>query len=196
LSCTLPPPNFTFCRHRRVTTMARMNIPIDLVTSRFNIGDRFESLRSQSVSSRFANLRPLGEFFDVRRLSKPAGMGEAQSRMNYNLSYFSSNYAVIFAMLILYSLLTNWTLLFLILFVVGGIYGIGKLQGQDLTIGSWRATTSQLYTTLVVIAVPTFFIASFWSTALWLVGASGVTIFGHAIFLDKPIESAFSEEAV
>jgi hypothetical protein len=34
------------------------------------------------------------------------------------------------------------------------------------------------------------------STVLWLIGASGVTILGHASFMDKPIENAFSEEAV
>jgi PRA1 family protein 1 len=176
--------------------MARISIPIDMVTSRFNIGDRFESLRSQSLSSRFSNMRSLMEFFDVRRISKPNNMGDAQSRLNYNLSYFSSNYAAIFAMLCIYTLITNTRLLFFIFLVIGGLWGIGKLQGQDLVIGSWRASTSQLYTTLLIISVPVFFLSSPWTTAIWLIGASGVTIFGHAIFMDKPIESAFSEEAV
>jgi hypothetical protein len=40
------------------------------------------------------------------------------------------------------------------------------------------------------------FIASPFSTVLWLIGASGFTILGHASFMDKPIENAFSEEAV
>jgi hypothetical protein len=176
--------------------MSRFSIPIDALTSRLNLSGRFDGLQTQSLSGRFANLRPITEFFDVKRVSKPANFGEVQSRVNYNLSYFSSNYAAVFVMLLIYSLITNPTLLFVILMLVGGMYGIGKLQGNDLQIGSWRATTSQLYTTLLVICIPLGFWASPFSTLLWLIGASGVTILGHAAFMDKPIESAFSEEAV
>jgi hypothetical protein len=173
-----------------------MTIPLDAITSRFNLAGRFDNIRSQSMASRFANMRGPGDFFDFRRLSKPANFGDAQVRINYNLGYFSSNYAAIFAMLSIYALLSNWTLVFLIIFVVSGVWAIGKLQGQDLQILDRRFSASQLYTILVVIAVPLFFIASPWSTFLWLVGASAVTILGHAVFMDKPIESAFSEEAV
>lgn len=176
--------------------MARINIPLDALTSRLNLQGRFDSVRAQSITSRFANLKPLSEFFDLKRLSKPANFGEVQNRVNYNLSYFSSNYAVVFVMLCIYSLLTNWKLLFCIILVAGGMFGIGKLQGQDLQLGNIRATTSQLYTVLLVIAVPLFFISSPFSTVLWLIGATGVSVLGHAAFMDKPIESAFSEEAV
>jgi hypothetical protein len=181
---------------REPSAMSRLSIPIDALTSRMNLGGRFDGIRSQSITSRFANLRPVTEFFDVKRISKPANFGEVQSRVNYNLGYFSSNYAAVFVMLSIYSLLTNLTLFFVILLVIGGMYGIGKLQGNDLQIASFRATTSQLYTALLVIAIPLGFWAKPFSTALWLIGASGVTILGHAAFMDKPIESAFSEEAV
>ncbi|KAJ4370408.1 Prenylated Rab acceptor 1 [Neocucurbitaria cava] len=176
--------------------MSRFSIPIDALTSRMNLSGRFDGLRSTSVSSRFANLRPISEFLDVKRISKPANFGEVQSRVNYNLGYFSSNYAAVFVMLSIYSLLTNLLLLFVICFIVGGMFGIGKLQGADLEIGSWRATTSQLYTALFIIAIPLGLWASPFTTVLWLIGASGVTVLGHAAFMDKPIESAFSEEAV
>lgn len=176
--------------------MARISIPLDALTSRFNLGDRFSSVRSQSISSRFANLKPVSEFLDIKRLSKPGNFGEVQSRVNYNLTYFSSNYAVVFVMLSIYSLLTNLLLLFVILLVVGGMWGIGKLGGADLDVGLVRATTSQLYTGLVCVAVPLTFIASPISTFLWLIGATGVSILGHASLMDKPIENAFSEEAV
>lgn len=171
-----------------------IQIPIDVITSRF--GDRFNSLRSQSMSSRFANLRPVSEFLDLKRLSKPENFGEVQSRVNYNLGHFSSNYAVVFVMLSIYSLLTNWTLLFLIIFVAGSLFGIGKLNGRDLDLGFRRFNTSQLYTALLCIAIPTTFLASVFTTFLWLIGATGVTVFGHAALMDKPIENAFSEEAV
>jgi PRA1 family protein 1 len=176
--------------------MARIQIPLDVLTSRLNLSDRFASVRSQSLGTRFSNLKPVSEFLDLKRISKPANFGEVQSRMNYNLSYFSSNYIVVFLMLSIYSLLTNLTLLFVIVLVVGGMWGIGKLEGRDLDVGVFRATSSQLYTGLLIIAVPLGFIASPIRTVLWLIGATGVTILGHASFMDKPIDEAFSGEAV
>jgi PRA1 family protein 1 len=176
--------------------MANFQIPIEALTSRFNLAGRYDSFRSQSVSSRFANLRPISEFLDLKRLSKPANFSEIQTRVNYNLGYFSSNYAVVFVMLSIYSLLSNTRLLFVIVLVVGGMYGIGKLGGRDLELGVARLTTSQLYTGLFVIAVPLGILASPIATALWLIGATGVSVLGHASFMDRPIENAFSEEAV
>ena len=99
-------------------------------------------------------------------------------------------------MLVVYSLLTNLTLLFDIVFTAVGLFGIKKLNGRDLELGFARATTSQLYTGLFVISIPLFIWARPIGTALWLVGATGVTILGHASFMDKPIDTAFSEEAV
>ncbi|KAB5580008.1 PRA1 family protein-domain-containing protein [Coniochaeta sp. 2T2.1] len=176
--------------------MARIQIPLDALTSRLNLGDRFSGMRSTSLTQRFSNLRPLSEFFDIKRFSKPANFAETQSRVNYNLGYFSSNYFVIFLMLAIYSLLTNMWLLFDIIFVFGGSWLISKLDGRDLEFGNQRITTSQLYTGMYIIAIPVAFIASPFSTLLWLIGASGVTILGHAALLDKPIDEAFSGEAV
>jgi hypothetical protein len=176
--------------------MSRIQIPLDVFTSRLNLSERFAGMRSQSLATRFSNLRPVSEFLDIKRLSKPANFGEVQSRVNYNLGYFSSNYAVVFVMLSIYSLITNLTLTFVIVLVLGGMWVIGKLDGQDLILGSFRATSSQLYTGLLLVAVPLGIYASPLNTALWLVGASGVSILGHAAFMDKPIDEAFSGEAV
>lgn len=176
--------------------MARIQVPLDALAARFNLRDRLDMVRSQSLTARFANLKPISEFFDLKRLSKPASFGEVQSRVNFNLTYFSSNYFILFIMLSIYSLLTNRVLLFDIVLVIGGMYGIGKLQGRDLELGFTRLTTSQLYTGLLVISVPLGIWASPISTLFWLVGATGVSVLGHASFMERPIESAFSEEAV
>ncbi|KAL1847408.1 hypothetical protein VTK73DRAFT_10347 [Phialemonium thermophilum] len=176
--------------------MARIPIPLDLLTSRLNLQDRFASMRSGSLAGRFSNLRPLSEFLDVKRLSKPANFAEMQSRVNYNLGHFSSNYAVVFVMICIYSLLTNAWLLFDIVFVALGMWLIGKLDGRDLEFGAHRFTTTQLYTGLYVIAIPIALFSGLTSTLFWLVGASGLVILGHAAMLDKPIDEAFSGEAV
>ena len=99
-------------------------------------------------------------------------------------------------MLGIYSLLSNFWLLFDIIFMSVGLFVIKKLNGRDLELGFTRLTTSQLYTGLLIIGVPVFFFASPIATLLWLVGANGVTILGHAAFMDKPIDQAFSEEVV
>ena len=176
--------------------MARINIPLDAITSRLRLGEISEGFKSQSIGTRFANLKPISEFFDFKRLSKPANFGEVQSRVNYNLGYFASNYAVVALMLGLYSLLTNTWLLFDIIFVGISMWIIKKLNGRDLELGFARLTTSQLYTGVLIIGVPVFIFSGPFATLLWLIGANGVTILGHASFMDKPIDQAFSEEVV
>ena len=150
---------------------------------------------TRSAASRWApgspTCAPSSEFLDLKRVSKPANFGEVQSRVNYNLGHFSSNYAVVFVMLSIYSLLTNFLLLFVIIFVTASLWGIGKLDGRDLDVGFRRFNTSQLYTGLLCIGVPLGIWASPIATVLWLIGATGVTVFGHAAFMDKPIENAF-----
>jgi len=176
--------------------MSRINLPIDMLTSRLNLSERFDGVRSQSIAQRFSNLKPIGEFFDFKRLSKPRDFADVQARVNYNLGYFSSNYAVVFVMLTIYALLANTWLLFDIVFVSASMWIVGRLGGRDLEIGNFRATTSQLYTGIACISIPIAIFAGPIGTFLWLVGASGVTILGHASFMDRPIENAFSEEAV
>ncbi|KAI3316774.1 PRA1 family protein-domain-containing protein [Xylariaceae sp. AK1471] len=150
--------------------MSRIQIPLDLITSRLNIGDRFSGFRNTSLSSRFANLKPIGEFLDFKRFSKPANFAEVQLRVNYNLSTFSSNYAVVFVLLGIYALYQNPLLLFDIILLVGGLSLLGRLNGQDVTIGTFTATSSQLYTGLFCTFGFIFLLASPFSTVLWLIG--------------------------
>ncbi|KAI0003185.1 PRA1 family protein-domain-containing protein [Xylariaceae sp. FL0662B] len=149
--------------------MSRIQIPLDVLTSRLNIQDRFSGFRNTSLSSRFANLKPIGEFLDFKRLSKPANFSEVQSRVNYNLGTFSSNYALVFVLLSVYALITNPLLLFDIVLLVGGMWLLARLDGQDLTIGTFHATSSQLYTGLLVTCGLIFLIASPFATVLWLI---------------------------
>ncbi|KAK8055235.1 prenylated Rab acceptor 1 [Apiospora rasikravindrae] len=174
---------------------SRIQIPLDVLTSRLNISDRFAGFRNTSLSSRFSNLRPVGEFCDFKRLSKPENFSEMQSRVNYNLGHFSSNYAACFFILSIYALVTSPLLLFDIVLLFAGLWLLGKMNGEDLVIGTFRATSSQCYTALLITVAILGLIAPTFSTLLWLLGASGVVIIGHAAFMDKPIDEAFSGEA-
>jgi len=175
---------------------AALNIPIEMITSRLNFGAVSDSLRNQSFGTRFANLRPVSEFFDLKRVSRPANFGEVQSRINYNLSYFSSNYLVVGLMLFVYSLISNWLLMFDLVFVTCGLYIIKKLDGRDLELGFTRLNTAQLYTGLLIIGVPVLIVSGIFHSVFWWIVAVSACTFGHASFMDKPIDAAFSEEAV
>ncbi len=149
-----------------------------------------------SIQSRFSNARPISDFLDFKRISKPQNFGELQSRVVYNVSYFSANYLIIVLMLSLYALITNPILLFVLVLGIGGAIGISRLDGADLNLRFTTLTTNQLYTGLLIIVIPLGIFASPISTVMWLVGASAVTVLGHASLLDKPIEIAFAEDQV
>ncbi|KAL3230807.1 Prenylated Rab acceptor 1 [Nakaseomyces bracarensis] len=173
---------------------------INAISQLANISENLsvENLKSQiaSIKSKLGSLKSPQEFFNVKRISKPLNFGDAQSRIAFNLGYFSSNYGVLIGCLSVYTLLTNLLLLFVICFVVLGMVGIGKLEGQDLATPFGTFKTTQLYTGLVCIALPLGFLASPITSMLWLVGASSVTVLGHAALMEKPIETVFDEETV
>ncbi|OBA26872.1 hypothetical protein HANVADRAFT_52662 [Hanseniaspora valbyensis NRRL Y-1626] len=146
-----------------------------------------------NLQSKIKQIKPPQEFFDVRRISKPLNFSEIQTRVAYNLKYFQSNYTLIVGGLFIYTLLTNLLLLFVIVFSFVGIMGINRLQGQDLITPFGSFKTSQLYSGLLLIAVPLGFLASPISTIMWLIGASAVTVLGHASLMEKPIETIFEE---
>ncbi|KAG4304910.1 hypothetical protein PORY_001585, partial [Pneumocystis oryctolagi] len=154
--------------------------------------DHIETLQSIH-KERFINLRSFKEFLDFRRLAWPRDIIDVQQRMRYNLSRFSSNYTICFGLIVLYFLLTNPLLLFVLLFVTGGFFCINRLNGQNLHIGSFHLTPSQLYTTLLIIAIPLGFLASPISTVLSIIGASSVIIIGHSILLEPLVTCTFED---
>ncbi|CAG97965.1 Yip3p [Kluyveromyces lactis] len=173
-----------FAQLSQISSFAQ-NLSVERIKSEFG-----------SLQNRLASVRPPQEFFDFKRISKPQNFGEVQSRVGYNLGYFSTNYVLIISALSIYTLLTNFLLLTVIVFVVFGTMGINKLNGADLVTPFGSFKTSQLYTGLLCVAVPLGFLASPISTLLWLIGASIVTVFSHASFMEKPIETVFEEETV
>jgi len=147
-----------------------------------------------SFRSGVAQLKGPRDFFDVQRMSKPAGLGDAQGRVSYNLRYFSANYVLILLVLITYALLTNLLLLFVLVLAVCGFLAISSLRGADLILpGGIVVTQQSLYIGIGVITVPLFIIASPMATMFWLIGAAGVLIIGHAAIMEKPLESEFAE---
>ncbi|TCD71580.1 hypothetical protein EIP91_007327 [Steccherinum ochraceum] len=142
--------------------------------------------------TRLSALRPPSEFFDFHRLSRPADMNQATSRITYNTRYFSGNYGVIFAMLAVYAMLTNPLLLIALGFLVGGFTAINKFAPEPTQVGDYVVTQKSLYIGLFVIGIPLLWFSSPLSTLFWIVGASGLLIMGHAAIMEPGIESEYA----
>ncbi|ODV98566.1 hypothetical protein PACTADRAFT_74106 [Pachysolen tannophilus NRRL Y-2460] len=164
--------------------------------SSFSSNFNFNSLRADNISnlqSRLHKLKPPQDFLDIKRISRPRSANDVQQRIAFNLNYFSSNYLLILLVLLLYSLFTNFWLLFDVVFVISSCYGISKLNGNDLNLGFVRLNQSQLYTGVAFIGLPVLFISSPIATIFWLISVSSIIVLGHAAIMDKPIETAFND---
>ncbi|KAI0093239.1 prenylated rab acceptor PRA1 [Irpex rosettiformis] len=153
------------------------------------VAETLKSFRETRLSA----LRSPTEFFDFHRISRPADMNQATSRVSYNTRYFSGNYGVIVAALGVYALLTNPTLLIAIAFLVGGFAAINKFGPDPLQVGEHVVTQKSLYTVLFVVGIPLLWFASPLSTIFWIVGASALLILAHACVMEPGIESEYAQ---
>ncbi|KAH8093939.1 prenylated rab acceptor PRA1 [Cristinia sonorae] len=152
------------------------------------VAETLKSFRETRLSA----LRPPSEFFDFHRLSRPADMNQATSRISYNTRYFSGNYGAIVAMLGVYAMLTNLFLLLSLVFLVGGFTAINKFAPEPTQVGDYVVTQKNLYIGLFVIGIPMLWFSGPLSTLFWVVGASGVLIIGHAAIMEPGIESEYA----
>jgi len=142
--------------------------------------------------TRLSALRGPGEFFDYHRISRPADMNEATSRISYNTRYFSGNYGLIIIGLAIYAIITQPFLLVALLFLVGGFAAINRFAPEPLQFGEHVVTQKTLYIGLFVIGLPLLWWASPVWTFFWLVGSSAVIILSHAALIEPGIESEYA----
>ncbi|GHJ84526.1 hypothetical protein NliqN6_0928 [Naganishia liquefaciens] len=152
---------------------------------------RIPEIAKQFRETRLAALRPVNEFFDHQRLSRPADMNECTSRISYNTRYFSGNYGVVIAILAVYALLTNPLLLIALGFLIGGFAAINKYAPEPMQVGEHVVDQKKLYTGLFIIGIPLLWFAAPLSTFFWLVGSSSVLIMGHASLMEPGLESEY-----
>ncbi|KAH9485129.1 PRA1-like protein [Psilocybe cubensis] len=152
------------------------------------VNDALKSLRETKLSG----LRPVSEFFDVQRISKPADLNQATSRISYNTRYFSGNYLLIVALLAVYSVITNYELLLSLIFLVGGFALINKFAPEATQVGEHTITQKHLYTILFVIGIPLFWWAGPFATVFSILIGSAILILGHAALLEPGVESDYA----
>ncbi|KAK0548379.1 Prenylated Rab acceptor 1 [Tilletia horrida] len=141
---------------------------------------------------RLSGFRPLNEFFDYQRISRPQDTNEAFQRITYNTRYFSGNYAVVIGILAVYGLLTSPWFLVAVGFLVGGFAAINRFAPEPMQVGEHLVTQKSLYTGLFVIGIPLLWFASPFSLLFWLIGSSAFIILGHAAFIEPPVASEYS----
>ncbi|KAJ6500134.1 prenylated rab acceptor PRA1 [Mycena vitilis] len=150
------------------------------------VTDALRSFREARLSA----LRSPVEFFDIQRISRPADMNTATSRISYNTRYFSGNYGIIVLLLGIYALLSNLWLFFALVFLVGGFTLINKFAPEPTE--DSRITQKNMYITLFCIGIPLLIFSGPFGTLFWLVGASGLVIIGHAIMIEPGVESEYA----
>ncbi|KAI0780082.1 prenylated rab acceptor PRA1 [Fomes fomentarius] len=153
------------------------------------VTDTLKSFRETRLSA----LRSPAEFFDYNRVSRPADLNQATHRISYNTRYFSGNYGLVVALLAVYAVITNYYLIFAVLFLVGGFTAINRFAPDPIQVGENTVTQKSLYTGLFVIGIPLLWFASPFSTVFWLIGASSVLILGHATMMEPGIESEYAQ---
>ncbi|WVF68067.1 hypothetical protein IAT40_002830 [Kwoniella sp. CBS 6097] len=153
-----------------------------------NVTEYAKSLKDTRLSS----LRHPGEFFDYQRVSRPKDMQEYLKRASYNVRYFSANYAIVVALLAVYSLISNPLLLVALGFLIGGFLAINRFVPEPIEFNGKVITPQNLYIGLFVIGIPLLWFAAPISTFFWLVGSSGCIIGAHAGLLEPGVESEYA----
>jgi len=152
------------------------------------VTDTLRSIRE----TRLSGMRPVSEFFDYQRLSKPADLNQATSRISYNTRYFSGNYLLIVALLAIYAVIMNYLLLISLAFLVGGFALINKFAPEATQVGEHTITQKHLYAGLFVIGIPMFLWAGPFGTFFSIVFCSALAILVHASLLEPGVESDYA----
>ncbi|WFD00877.1 Prenylated Rab acceptor 1 [Malassezia yamatoensis] len=133
------------------------------------VRDRMKDFRE----TRLANVRPLNEFIDYHRISRPKDTNEAVQRVTYNTRHFSGNYAVVIGLLAVYGLIMAPLLIVAVGVLVGGFTAINRFG-------------------LFVVGIVLLWFANPFSFVFWLVGSSAILILGHAAFIEPPVSSEYA----
>ncbi|GAA96472.1 hypothetical protein E5Q_03140 [Mixia osmundae IAM 14324] len=189
---SVTPPSYSAQPAQGEETLAPFDQAMSQMTSIVqNIPQYLQDVRNFQ-QTRLSALKPINEFFDHQRLSRPRDLNEATTRISHNTRYFSGNYSIVIAGLAVYAIVTNPMLLLAFFFLVGGFAAINKFAPEPDEAGQQVVTQKTLYTGLFVIGIPLLWIARPVSTVFWIVGASAVLILGHASVLEPSVESEYN----
>jgi len=135
---------------------------------------------------RMKSVKPWAQFTDKTKFSPPKPT-ELVVRMKSNVSYFLSNYIILFFILALYCVITNPFFLFSIAISVLLYFYLFRWRQEPIVIAGYTASDRVKFGMLAVVSIFLFWYASVGNTIFWLIGASAVIVFFHAL-LYTPVE--------
>jgi len=125
--------------------------------------------------------KPWSEFFNTKKFGLPKVDGIVQ-RVQYNLSYFLTNYLCIFVVLLIYCVVTSFVLLLALIALAGLFYSIRQktLRGPVIIAGN-ELPPSLLYTLAIIVVIPLFYLADTSGIIGWISGTSLFLIVLHSV---------------
>uniref|UniRef100_A0A7S0VY63 PRA1 family protein n=1 Tax=Hemiselmis tepida TaxID=464990 RepID=A0A7S0VY63_9CRYP len=153
------------------------------------IGDALKSVNVQSIASTGRmvigltqrSMRPwITDFAAPLRFTKPSD--DWAVRMRTNLSYFKGNYAAIFVIMVIFSILTNPLLLFsLVLVSAGWGFLLTQKAPQTITLGGKALGPFEQKCAMAGITFLAIFASGLSTTIFWALGVSTVATSIHSV---------------
>mmetsp|Transcript_4761 Transcript_4761/g.7402 ORF Transcript_4761/g.7402 Transcript_4761/m.7402 type:complete len:170 (+) Transcript_4761:75-584(+) len=133
------------------------------------------------------NTRPWSLFFDTKEMSAPKGIDVVQDRLKKNVIFYAGNYALVFAGVLIFSLITSPLSAFALLAIAGlWFYFFVKTAGTPVTIAGRVLDDKAKGILLVVASVLLLLFTGAGSLIFYVVGFGGLLIIGHAAFRNPP----------
>ncbi|RKO93027.1 prenylated rab acceptor PRA1, partial [Blyttiomyces helicus] len=156
-----------------------------------------ENIKEQA-RSRLAGLKPVSDFFDRTRMSRPSSINVFSTRLAFNLHHFQNNYILFVAVMTFYLLFTNLWLLATIIFLLIGFKFISALPANEPATlpGGIVVTSSQLWPIYGFTSLLLLWFTSAGGAIFWLASVCVVLILIHAGIMEPPVEADFAEEQV
>ncbi|KAJ1513822.1 hypothetical protein HMI55_001912 [Coelomomyces lativittatus] len=143
------------------------------------------------VKTNVKDVKPVSDFFDYKRLSKPTSLEIIQQRASLNAKYFRSNYLLLVALFSIYALLTSPWLLAVIMLFGGAYYWIARRPSPTITIQNQTITKTQMNIYLGILSIPFLWWTAAATVIFWIATLSGTFIGAHASCMEAPVQHAF-----
>jgi len=143
--------------------------------------NRLKEMFSHWKSERMGSMRGWGLFCDRSKFGPPK-IAEIYSRMKNNVQYFQTNYILVFVLLAIYCILTNFLFLIgLVLIAVLWFY-VFYWRAQPVVIYKHEVTQKEKTIAIGVVSLLLCYWAQVGNVLFWLFGATITLVLLHALF--------------
>jgi len=179
----------------KVDVTGEMNVPKQEPKTQFDFSNltQFQNIPSplELVHLTRKYIRPWSVFLNTSNFKTAASMPRLTSRFVRNLSYFQSNYIIIFIVLMIYCLITSPLVLIVLIGVAYACHRIRKAQ-PSLALFGYQLTANHQIMAVNAASLPILFLVGAGAALFWTLGASCFVISCHAIFYN--IDGIVTEE--